>query len=171
MQSSFSSVELKSDGPSGVLVWTKNGFGGARVDFEFAAGYLSGIWKPNLHQLATANHQTTSNQTIQRPIKMKVFIIFQIIALVASLPDFNKMQQRLNAYTEQMSKLTTAERLQHLIDSQKQHSPCKRYIYKGRSTANCGNKSNNVSQHLLNLTAEEKARIARNIDFLRKIRF
>ena len=102
---------------------------------------------------------------------MKVFIIFQIIALVASLPDFNKMQQRLNAYNEQMSKLTTAQKLQHLIDSQKSNSPCKRFNYKGRSTANCGNKSNYVSQPLLNLTAEEKARIARNIDFLRKIRF
>lgn len=103
---------------------------------------------------------------------MKVFIIFQIIALVASF-DFDKMAATKNAYIEQVSKLTIAQKLQNLIDSQKQHSTCKRYIYKGRSTANCGNKSNTVSQPLLNLTAEEKARMARYIDFLTntKIRF
>ena len=101
---------------------------------------------------------------------MKVFIIFQIIALVASF-DFDKMAATNKAFIEQRSKLTTAQRLQNYIDSQKTNSPCKRFNYKGRSTANCGNKSNNVSNPLLNLTAEEKARIARNIDFLRKMRF
>ena len=37
-----------------VLVRTKAGLRGARVDFEFAEGYISEISKRNLHQLAPA---------------------------------------------------------------------------------------------------------------------
>lgn len=99
---------------------------------------------------------------------MKIVIIFAIIGLVASR-SFNLEEfQTLHAAASN-PKLTTAEKLQSFIDSQfqKSNSPCKRFNFKGRSTANCGNKSTNISRPTVaDLTAKQQARIARYIDLL-----
>ena len=99
---------------------------------------------------------------------MKIVIIFAIIGLVASR-SFNLEEfQTLHAAASN-PKLTTAEKLQISIDSQyqKSNSPCKRFNFKGRSIANCGNKSTNISrQAVADLSAKQQARIARYIDLL-----
>ena len=100
---------------------------------------------------------------------MKIIFVFTIIGLVASRSFTLEELQNLHSKVS-IQKPTTVEKIQIWIDNQNSNAPCKRYIFKGRSTANCGNSSANRVQ---NLTANQKARLARYLDLIQngKIHF
>ena len=99
---------------------------------------------------------------------MKIIFVFAIFGLVAARSFTESNFEELSTLHAKVPKteLTTMEIIEQIIENKASKSPCKQFIFKGRSTIKCGKASTQKSVPAL--TKSQKARLARYLNFINK---